>query len=639
MNAHRGDVDELLATLVAAEASLRATAAEALAPGALLRAERASTAAARRAVQALLAQRAQVGAVLEPGFAEFVAVDEALDELLARYTPAVAPPPELPAALPPPPPRRAPRVAAPAPPPAPVSTPPVEEPQWVTGLPDPGAPEDDAPVWDALADDMEDLGPNDDITKDEAPQDPEDDEATVIREVPESLRRFRSRAPDLRPEDVVTPETVEASPSEAPGAYEPSYGNDENAWVIYEEQPAYEGYEDDAFYEAAREEVADDGVEYIQYTEPLPGVVADKVAAEKEPLPHYAAELHQDADEPSRPGPAPRSRRDARETTRKAAEARASEPRNPVRVGPESLEDEWAYAETVGQGSGAHGDDVYAQMRGERMRMDDFSIPADPDESTQDIPASERKEATRPRGPRSHAAAIQIAADGSGQVLGPQEDDPDDGSVIELGDTRDYGDEEVMDDDQTGILGVGVVEYDEVEDEDEDDVEDLDPAAITGPGAPEVTPAEVSALFARAVEVSRRNMAEGVLLYSDVLDAEPDRIEALLARGRLHLDLGDYPAAISDFLKAEGMAPRDPDVQVAIGDLFYGRKDYGKAVSYFNRALGIDGDHALALARRGMAYYYRRQFNAAVEDLERAKQLDPQLAHVDTYVARARKRT
>jgi tetratricopeptide (TPR) repeat protein len=220
-------------------------------------------------------------------------------------------------------------------------------------------------------------------------------------------------------------------------------------------------------------------------------------------------------------------------------------------------------------------------------------------------------------------------------VLG--EDDDEDSNVIELGDTRDYGDEDAVDDDQTGILGIGVVEYDD-DVEEIDELEDYESGLEDLPGAPELTPAEISALFAKAEEAGRRNMADGVLLFSDVLDADPHRSDALLARGRLYLDLGDFPGAISDFLKAEALHPRDPDAQVALGDLFQGRKDYGKAVSYYTRALSIDADHAPALARRGMAHYFRRQHSAAEEDLERAKKLDPSLPLVDTYLARLRKK-
>ena len=66
-------------------------------------------------------------------------------------------------------------------------------------------------------------------------------------------------------------------------------------------------------------------------------------------------------------------------------------------------------------------------------------------------------------------------------------------------------------------------------------------------------------------------MQQGVNLFSDVLDADPDCVEAFVGRGRLYLDLGDYSRAMSDFMTSEDLSPDNPEPQVAIGDLYFAR--------------------------------------------------------------------
>lgn len=610
-----GTADDLVATLVAAETSLRVAAATVLDPAAMMRMERASTRAARAAVAA---RAATATLELPPGWAEFVEVDEALDALLDRLASAPAP--------------------APAAPPVPRHVPAAvdaDDPAEAALAPEPEAPAAfvaaDTPVevlpevdyddaLDMLYDDGDYAPP---VEAPPAPRDDDEEEATVI-----------SDAATLAAKVEAEKEKKAAEAAAAPKAK----GGDE--WVVFEEQPVYEGYEEEL--DDAKANYHDDGVSYITYTEPDPAYAKPTpVTDDDEDLPAWAAKGGTAPAEPKKPEP------------KKAAAAPPPppEPAPEPEPEPESDDEDWAMGEDV---LGRQQDDRYASMRGERMRLDDFSEVGE-DEALDEAEAvaeldldvaddveddGEPTAITSAGRPRAHAAAIQLTADGGGKVLGVDDDDDADG-VIALGDTRDYGDEELMDDDQSGILGVGVVEYDDEDDEyedDEGDEEELPTSLSHITGAPILTPAEVSALMARAQDVARRNMQDGTRIYSDVLDADPTRLDALLSRGRLSLDLGDFPGAVSDFLKAEALHPKDPDVQVALGDLFYGRKDYGKAVSYFNRALAMDSDHAIALSRRGMAHYYRRQFNAAVEDLTRAKKLDASLAHVDTYISRAKKR-
>lgn len=621
--------DDLNAILAGTEAMLRAVCAEALSPAAVMRVELESSRRARAFLgSATVDRRLSVS----PGWSDLVESGEALDLLLARLAPvpgAAAPRP-LPEAvtarspssaarleraadpLPVRAPARAPAPAAyvaPAPLPTPAApapdpldswTPaPAPAESWVVGLPVDETEAEEQPAYDSISWDSA-PAPAPAPTPALSYLD-EDDEATVVG--------------------------AAVDPASAP-VQEPAPADawSESQWLNYEEQPEYSGGEADDDTPV----YSDDALQYVTYTEPDPGKVEIKVPVAVEDLPEWARPIEKDEDTDASATKRPLKPKLAQRFARGAG-AKVSEEYEET-GGPSTLtepDEEWSsfqggQAAQASESTTADDSDRYSSLRGERMHMDDLPVA--------------KTTPSRSEG-RSGAAAIQLAADGSSRVLGA--DDEDEPADIELGDTRDYGDDEALEDDHTGILGVGVLEYDDDEIEELDEVDPIEGPINTLdnlPGAPELTPAEVSALLGKAEDAGRRNMAEGALLYGDVLDAEPTRVDALISRGRLYLDLGDFPAAVSDFLKAEGLQPREPDVQVALGDLFYGRKDYGKAVSYFNRALAIDGDHAVALARRGMAHYYRRQFSAAIEDLERARQLDSSLAHVDMYISRAKKK-
>ncbi len=607
-------VDELAATLEGALASLRAVAADALAPSALIAVERASSRRARARLAELSAVQKTRGE-LPPAFADLVEVDGALDELLARWErterpavavrPWVAPVPVVVEAPVP--------VAAPAPAPAPAvvwaaEPEPDDEPAMVTRA----AIDADAAVIFPTTSVVEDDDDDDFAYAASSPAVEDDEPVAEEEQQPEpaaDLWAVEERGPE---------EPVAAPQAAAPAAANP--------WVVYEEQPPRDVYLDDDEDELYADPSSMDGEAFVVYAEPE-AVPYDMPVVDDEPLPAYAAPKVEAPVVPvaqaTKPKPEP-----------KRAAATVVVPAAPQDA------DDWSFeAENLDRGA-----ERYRAVQNETTRLEDIELA--PVAAAHPVPDDEDDEAQtavvqRPRAAasaRPGAAAIQLGADGP-VVLGAEPIDEHEDDLIELGDTRDYGDEEAMDDEETGILGVGVVEYDDDFEELEESVEAAEVGSLDRlPVLPTLSPAEIQALCVRAAEVGRKSMVDGAALYGDVLDAQPDRVDAMMSRGRLLLDLGDFPGAVSDFQKAEALHPRDADVQVALGDLFFSRKDYNKAVFYYNRALGSEADHVHALARRGMAHYYRKQFTAAVEDLERAKALDKTVAHVDSYIQRAKKR-
>lgn len=246
--------------------------------------------------------------------------------------------------------------------------------------------------------------------------------------------------------------------------------------------------------------------------------------------------------------------------------------------------------------------------------------------------------------PKVAAAAIQLTpAGGDGkvkaQILSEEEEE------LEIGAAEDYDADYEYDEDGDGF-SIAIEEYEDGEEEEEEEEEAPEapaPAAAARPAevdhGPRLTLDEIKDLIGRAKSAAERGDLEGgVALYSDVLDADPDSIEASIGRGRLYLDLGDFARAMSDFSVAEDLAPESPEPQVAIGDLYFARKEYRKAIDYFNAALEVSPNHAMAFCRRGISHYYRKDYNEALEDLNNAQRLDPDIPNIRTYVSMAKKK-
>jgi hypothetical protein len=252
------------------------------------------------------------------------------------------------------------------------------------------------------------------------------------------------------------------------------------------------------------------------------------------------------------------------------------------------------------------------------------------------------------REPKPVAAAIQLNPDGAAPKASQgvssdvfEEDD----EVLEIGGVEDYDDDYDEDDFDAGSGGgfaLNVEEFDDDDDEYEDDedeemeVPQAPPVPVfTGPGKE-----EIAAMFAKAVGAADLGDIErGVDLFSDVIDADGENVQAHVGRGRLYLDLGDYSRAMSDFMVAEDIDEENPEPQIAIGDLYFARKDYRRAIDYFNAALDLSPNHAMAFCRRGISHYYRKNYPDGLADLTKAMELDSDIPNIGTYISMAKKKT
>ena len=157
-------------------------------------------------------------------------------------------------------------------------------------------------------------------------------------------------------------------------------------------------------------------------------------------------------------------------------------------------------------------------------------------------------------------------------------------------------------------------------------------------GSKEVDPQIVEITENAKAALNEGALEDAVDYYSDIIDIDGEHYEAFLRRGRVHLDLGDYGRAMSDFTVADDLQPDNPHTRVALGDLLFARKEYSRSIEFYNAALVELPEHAMAICRRGIGYYYKRQFPEALRDLEQAYKLDRSIPNIATYVIMAKKK-
>lgn len=243
------------------------------------------------------------------------------------------------------------------------------------------------------------------------------------------------------------------------------------------------------------------------------------------------------------------------------------------------------------------------------------------------------------------AAAIRLNADGSSEAL---MSDDEENIEVEMPDAGEEYDDE-PESDGLNVDYVDEVEYIEEEESDApqlntpEEVETLSNGQeLSGAdfgAVEEVDSAAVAALQAQADEaLERGDLHAAAQAFSDILEYDPDSLEAYLGRGRCHLDLGDFAAAMSDFQKAEDLDTEGPEPLVAMGELFFARKEYTRAIEFFDQAVEMDAEHAMARCRRGISYYYKKSYRQAFLDLQKAYTLDPDIPNIRKYVQMAIKK-
>lgn len=229
-------------------------------------------------------------------------------------------------------------------------------------------------------------------------------------------------------------------------------------------------------------------------------------------------------------------------------------------------------------------------------------------------------------GARVKLKTIKMAANSSPKasvrIQKPNEEHPDE-QLLELGDATDYAGQDAHAQQSASAQHLPQEEI------------TADTAGIASPKGEELSKENREAAN-QALTAGK--LQDAVSYFSDAIDANAKDYDAYLGRGRVHLDLGDYGRAMSDFTMADDVRPDYPATIIAIGDLYFARKDYSRAIEYFNTALAEQPENPMATCRRGISHYYRRNFKKALADLESAAKLDSTIPNIAAFVKMAKKK-
>ena len=110
---------------------------------------------------------------------------------------------------------------------------------------------------------------------------------------------------------------------------------------------------------------------------------------------------------------------------------------------------------------------------------------------------------------------------------------------------------------------------------------------------------------------------EAVVRWKAWLEQEPDNVQAYLAVIWALFHAGRAKEALPYMKKAEQLAPEDPYVLYAVGDVLGGNKglgSYEEAIGYWDRVLALNDDFADARFSKAYAFEQMGQYEKAVEE-------------------------
>jgi tetratricopeptide (TPR) repeat protein len=145
-------------------------------------------------------------------------------------------------------------------------------------------------------------------------------------------------------------------------------------------------------------------------------------------------------------------------------------------------------------------------------------------------------------------------------------------------------------------------------------------------------PDNIDASFARGLGyVSLDEDRKAIADFTNVINLRPDFIAAYLGRGLIYSQLGDYPKALTDFTKAIELEPDGYLTYFARGTIYVGLKDYQNATANFEQAIELQPDNFLAYTGRGALYRDMGEYQKARADFSKVLELNPNNAEVYRY--------
>lgn len=154
----------------------------------------------------------------------------------------------------------------------------------------------------------------------------------------------------------------------------------------------------------------------------------------------------------------------------------------------------------------------------------------------------------------------------------------------------------------------------------------LDEALEKARAAVAADPESIGAHFSLGViHERRREVADAVNSFTEVLRLNPKVAEAQVALSRLNLAAGDPHAALQTAQEAKRIDPANAAARVALARSLLARGDLAQAETEISALAKSAPDSAVVAALHGSLEARRNNFDAAKRSFERSRELSPQL--------------
>jgi len=115
----------------------------------------------------------------------------------------------------------------------------------------------------------------------------------------------------------------------------------------------------------------------------------------------------------------------------------------------------------------------------------------------------------------------------------------------------------------------------------------------------------------------------GLSLWTDVIEKNPQSPEALINRGQLYFDAGEDQKAMDDYNAAIEVNPKHPTSFSNRSILYYRKGDNERALADADKALQLDSSYSDALTNRGLYLYMLGRNEEGLKAITRGLELKP----------------
>jgi tetratricopeptide (TPR) repeat protein len=147
-------------------------------------------------------------------------------------------------------------------------------------------------------------------------------------------------------------------------------------------------------------------------------------------------------------------------------------------------------------------------------------------------------------------------------------------------------------------------------------------SANSAPAAPPMTPRQTAELRGD-VMMARKEFAQAVTAYEQIIVAEPKNALILNKIGVAYQELGDLNRSSRFYKKAMKADKSFASPINNLGTVEYEKKHYGRAISLYTKASTLKIDLSTIYSNLGYAYFANKEYPQAMETFAKALQLDP----------------